>query len=65
MNFNAGESKSTANEVRELTEAELQAVAGGWAGYGAHIAKANEQYQRDYNNALTPSQYADPYGDAY
>jgi hypothetical protein len=63
MNFNAGESKSTTNDVRELTEVELQAVAGGWAGYGAYIAK--EQLQRDYNKSLTPSEYADPYGPAY
>jgi hypothetical protein len=32
MNFNAGESKSTTNDVRELTETGLQAVAGGFGG---------------------------------
>jgi bacteriocin-like protein len=34
MNFNAGDSKSTTNDVHELTETELQAVAGGGTGLG-------------------------------
>jgi hypothetical protein len=34
MNFDAGDSKSTTNNVRELTETELRVVAGGWTGLG-------------------------------
>ena len=32
MNFNAGESKSTTDGVRELTETELEVAAGGFGG---------------------------------
>ena len=46
MNFKAGESKSTTNDVRELTEAELQAAAGGSYGLGGlALQKAVEIYK--------------------
>jgi hypothetical protein len=53
MNFNAGESKSTTNDVRELTEAELQGVAGGWAGYVAYImAKEQQRIEELYRDRI-------------
>ena len=43
MNFDTDETKSTTNDVRELTEGELQVVAGGWAGYAAYVWAAEQQ----------------------
>ena len=43
MSFNAGESKSTTTDLRELTEAALQAVTGGFGGLA--LQRAVEIYQ--------------------
>jgi len=49
MNFNA-ESKSTTNDVRELAETELQAVAGGFGGLA--LQRAVEIYTEQERQAL-------------
>ena len=54
MNFNAGECKSTTiNDVRELTETELQAVAGGFGSFGGlALQRAVEIYTEQERQAL-------------
>lgn len=53
MNFKAGESKSTTSDDREMTEAELQAVSGGWAGIMAYMmAKEQERIDELYRDRI-------------
>ena len=50
MNFNAGE---TTNDVSELTETELQAVAGGFSSLGGlALERAVEIYTEQQRQAL-------------
>ena len=53
MNSNAAEHKSTTNDVRELTETELQAVAGGFGSFGGlALQRAVEIYIEQERQAL-------------
>jgi hypothetical protein len=53
MNFNASESKSTTNDVSELTETEMQAIAAGFGSFGGlALQRAAEIYTEQQRQAL-------------